>query len=179
MQCDCTASSARTFTTRRDVDENLEAQRALVESWTNNDDFTEFEFTLLRDHLPRRTLNAEAVVYNLQEAGSGLLIRMPSPTTAAIRTERSGDEATGEYTFTIKTGSGDLSQPRLVAEPARHARRPARLIASPTWLQAVKDGTGDPIMAVGSGPFIVESYARGMLPVVKRNPDYIDDGPGW
>jgi peptide/nickel transport system substrate-binding protein len=177
MQCDSYCQQrARTFyDTLVTLDENLEVKGVLVESWTNNDDFTEFEFTLregitFHDGTP---LNAEAVVYNLQEAGSGLLIsnaitdygRNPDGTFAI--------EATGEYTFTIKTGKGgDLSQPRPWPNLPATLGGQLGLIASPTWLQAVKDGTGDPIMAVGSGPFIVESYAPRDKLVVKRNPDY-------
>ena len=45
-------------------------------------------------------------------------------------------------------------------------------MASPTWLDAVAAGTADATLPIGSGPFIVESYATRDKLVVKRNPNY-------
>ena len=78
MQCDsyCQQRARSFYDTLVTLDENLEVKGVLVESWTNNDDFTEFEFTLregitFHDGTP---VDAAAVVHNLQLAGQGLLI---------------------------------------------------------------------------------------------------------
>ena len=76
-------------------------------------------------------------------------------------------------TFTIKTGKGgDLVQPRPWPTLPAFLAGQLGLIASPTWLEAVKAGTGDPTLPVGTGPFIVESYAPRDKLVVTRNPNY-------
>lgn len=147
----------------------------LVESFDHNEDYTVWTFTLrpgitFHDDTP---LDAEAVVYNLQQHASSLL------TAAAIADfGRNPDgsfaiEAVDELTFTITTGKGgDLSQPVSWATLPVFLAGQLGFIASPTWLEAVKAGTADESMPVGTGPFIVESYAPRELLVAQRNPNY-------
>lgn len=177
MQCDsyCQQRARSFYDPLVGLNADLELTGILLESWEANADYTEFTFKVreginFHDGTP---LDAAAVVYNLQEAGTGLLLaaaindygKNPDGTLAI--------EATGDYTFTIKTGKGgDLSQPRPWPNLPATLGGQLGLIASPTWLQAVKDGTADATMAVGTGPFIVESYAPRDKLVVKRNENY-------
>jgi ABC-type transport system substrate-binding protein len=127
-------------------------------------------------------------VKNLREAGAGLLLgaalkdigklcnEVPC-TTAELAdpavTKTLAIEATGDMTFTVKMGfNGDLGQP--MAWPGFPFAMGTQwgLIASPTWLDSVTAGTGDATMAVGTGPFIVKSYAPRDKLVVERNPNY-------
>jgi peptide/nickel transport system substrate-binding protein len=147
----------------------------LVDTMEPNEDYTVWTFTVreginFTDGTP---LNAEAVVYNLQEHATSLL------TAAALKDfGRNPDgsfaiEVVDEYTFTITTGrGGDLSQPVSWATLPVFLAGQLGYIASPTWLEAVKAGTADPTRPVGTGPFVVESYAPRDKLVVNRNPDY-------
>ncbi len=177
MQCDqyCyvrASSFYEPLVARNDADEYV---GVLVESYEPNEDYTVWTFRVrpgitFHDGTP---LDAEAVVYNLQEHATSLL-------TAAALTDlgRNPDgsfaiETVDDMTFTIATGKGgDLSQPRPWATLPVFLAGQLGYIASPTWLQAVKDGTGDPVQAVGTGPFVVESYAPRDKLVVTKNPDY-------
>ncbi|MFZ4810522.1 MAG: ABC transporter substrate-binding protein, partial [Ilumatobacteraceae bacterium] len=175
MQCDSYCQQrARTFYDPLVAyNEDLEVTGVLLESWTNNADYTEWTFTVrsgisFTDGTP---LNAAAVVKNLQATGTGLLI---SAAVTDIGKNPDGSlaiEATGDMTFTVKTGkNGDLSQPRPWPNlPAAFAGQ-LGFVASPTWLDAVAANTGDATKPIGTGPFIVESYAPRDKLVVKRNP---------
>jgi peptide/nickel transport system substrate-binding protein len=162
----------------------------LVESWESNDDFTEWTFTLrpgikFHDGTP---LDAAAAVRNIQDSAAGLLLGAALkdygklcagvPCTAAQLTDgavvkTSAVEATGDLTFTIKTGfSGDLSQPMPWPGLPYSLATQVGLIASPTWLDAALADPTKATMAIGTGPFIVKSYSAGDKLVVERNPDY-------
>jgi peptide/nickel transport system substrate-binding protein len=192
MQCDsyCQQRARSFYDPVVVVGDDLKPHGLLVESWTNNDDFTVFDFTVrsgikFHDGTP---LDAAAIVKNLQLAGSGLLLGAAlkdigklcdgQPCTAAqladaTVTKTLAIEATGDLTFEIKTGfNGDLSKPLTWPGMVNALGTQWGLIASPTWLDAVAAGTADPTKAVGTGPFIVESYAPRDKLVVKRNPDY-------
>jgi peptide/nickel transport system substrate-binding protein len=154
---------------------DLETVGVLVESFEPNADFTEWTFTLrsgisFTDGTP---LDAAAVVRNLQESGTGLLISKAITDIGRNADQSLAIEATGDLTFTVKTGhNGDLANP--VPWPNLPAIFGGQLglIASPKWLDEIKAGTGDPTMAVGTGPFIVESYAPRDKLVVVKNPTY-------
>lgn len=147
----------------------------LVDTIEHNDDYTVWTFTLrdgisFHDGTP---LNAEAAVYNLQEHASSLL------TAAAIADfGRKADntfaiDVVDDLTFTIATGDkGDLSKPKPWATLPAFLAGQLGFMASPTWLEAVKAGTADPTKAIGTGPFVVETYAPRDRLVVTRNPDY-------
>ncbi len=192
MQCDsyCQQRARSFYDPVVVVGDDLKPHGLLVESWTNNDDFTQFDFTVrsgikFHDGTP---LDAAAIVKNLQLAGSGLLLGAAlkdigklcdgAPCTAAQLADPAAVktlaiEATGDMTFTVKTGfNGDLAKPLTWPGMVNALGTQWGLIASPTWLDAVTAGTADPTQAVGTGPFIVESYAPRDKLVVKRNPDY-------
>ncbi len=177
MQCDsyCQQRARSFYDPVVVVGEDLEPHGLLVEGWTTNDDFTVWDFTVrpgitFHDGTP---LDAAAIVKNLQVAGQGLLLGAALKDIGKNADGSLAIEATGDMTFQIKTGfNGDLAQPLPWPGLASSLGTQWGLIASPTWLDAVAAGTADPTMAVGTGPFIVESYAPRDKLVVKRNPDY-------
>ncbi|MCU1358967.1 MAG: hypothetical protein JWN99_256, partial [Ilumatobacteraceae bacterium] len=187
MQCDsyCQQRARTFFDPLIAINADLKPVGVLVDSFSANADSTEFTFKLrpgikFTDGTP---LDAAAVVKNLQVTGTGLLIS--GAITDFGRTSLGADgvfgtaddvlaiEATDDLTFTIKTGkNGDLTQPRPWPNLPSVLAGQLGLMASPAWLDAVAAGTADPTMAVGTGPFIIESYAPNDKLVVKRNPDY-------
>ncbi len=183
MQCDsyCYVRARTFFDTIAAIDDDGEPVPMLAESFTPNDDYSEWTVKLregisFTDGTP---FNAEAAVYNLQVAGTSLLLaaalgdiaKVPSaddPSKMELKIE-----IADEYTFTVYLGKdGDPEQPRTWPRfPAAFSTQWG-MMASMEWLQAV---AGDPSLAatpVGTGPFMVESYSpRESLDVV-RNPDY-------
>ena len=177
MQCDsyCQQRARTFFEPLTATNADLETVGYLVETIEHNDDYTVWTFTLrsgitFHDGTP---LNAAAAVRNLQETGTGLLISNAITDYGKNPDGSLAIEATGDLSFTIKTGKGgDLSQPLPWPNLPASLSGQLGLIASPTWLDAVKAGTADQTMAVGTGPFIVDSYAAQDKLVVKRNPSY-------
>lgn len=192
MQCDsyCQQRARSFYEPLTALGEDLQVHGVLLESFEPNATFDVWTMTVrsgisFHDGTP---LNAAAVVKNLREAGAGLLLGAALkdigklcnevPCTAAELADPAvpkalAIEATGDMTFTAKMGfNGDLTQP--MAWPGFPAAMGTQwgLIASPTWLDAVTAGTADATKAVGTGPFIVESYAPRDKLVVKRNPSY-------
>ena len=177
MQCDSYCQQrARTFyDPLLALNADNEIVGVLVDTYESNADFTEWTFTL-RDGIKftdGTPLDAAAVVKNLRLTGSGLLI-----SGAIVDYGKTADgtlaiDATGDLSFTIKTGKGgDLSQPLPWPNLPATLTGQLGMIASPTWLDAV---AADPTLStapVGTGPFIVESYAPRDKLVVTRNPDY-------
>ena len=177
IQCDqyCYVRAGSFYDTLVSLNDDGVYAGVLVESYEPNADFTEWTFKVrpgitFHDGTP---LDAAAVVYNLQEHGPSLL------TAAAVADfGRNPDgtfaiEATDDMTFTIKTGKGgDLSQPVSWATLPAFLSGQIGFVASPAWLEAVKAGTADETKPVGTGAFIVESYAPRDKLVVTRNPDY-------
>jgi peptide/nickel transport system substrate-binding protein len=177
MQCDsyCQQRARSFYDPLISLNSDLELSGWLVDTFEANADYTEWTFTLrsgIKFH-DGTDLDAAAVVRNLQEAGTGLLLSAAITDFGKNPDGTLAIEATGPLTFTIKTGKGgDLSQPRPWPNLPASLSGQLGLIASPTWLDAVKAGTGDPTMAVGTGPFIVESFSPRDKLVVKRNPNY-------
>jgi len=153
----------------------------LAESMTPNADFTQWTIKVrpgikFTDGTP---LNADAMIRNIQETGGGLLVsaaikdlaRVPDPadpTKQAIKIEKAD-----EMTFTIFTGEGgDPTKPISWPGFPAYLTQQLGLVASPTWLDAVKADKTKASMPVGTGPFIVESFAPRDKLVVKRNPNY-------
>ncbi len=176
MQCDsyCQQRARSFYDPLIAINADLKPVGVLVESFEANADSTEFTFTLrsgIKFH-DGTALDAAAVVKNLQLSGTGLLIANAVRDYGKNADGSLAIEATGDLTFTIKTGKdGDLSQPRPWPNLPSTLAGQLGLIASPTWLDAVAAG-GDSTMAVGTGPFIVKSYAPRDKLVVERNPDY-------
>lgn len=192
MQCDsyCQQRARSFYDPLMALNSDNEITGVLVESWESNDDFTVWTFTLrsgIKFH-DGTDLDAAAAVRGLQDAGTALLLSAalkdigklcegvpctPEQLVDPAVAKTLAVEATGDLTFTIATGfSGDLAQPMPWPSLPFILTTQGALIASPTWLDAVKAGTGDATMAVGTGPFIVESYAPRDKLVVVRNPDY-------
>jgi peptide/nickel transport system substrate-binding protein len=177
MQCDsyCQQRARSFYDPLVALNADNEVVGVLVESWEPNADFSEWTFTLrsgIKFH-DGTDLDAAAAVDNLQRTGSGLLIAAAVKDIGKLPDGKLAIEATGPLTFTIKTGKGgDLSQPLPWPNLPLGLTGQIGLIASPTWLAAVD---ADPTLAtqpIGSGPFIVESYATRDKLVVKRNPNY-------
>ena len=177
IQCDqyCYVRASTFFDTLLVRNSKGEFVGSLVDKFEHNADYTVWTFHMregvkFTDGTP---VDAEAAVFNLKEQGASLLTaaaisdmgRLPDGTLAA--------EVVDPMTFTIKTGKGgDLTKP--VPWPVMPTYLTGQLgyIASPTWLKAAK---ADPTLEgkpIGSGPFIVESYAPQEKLVVKRNPNY-------
>ena len=82
-------------------------------------------------------------------------------------------EKNGPRSFTIFTGKGgDPTKPVPWADFDAYLAGQLGLIASPTWLEAVKADPAKAAQPVGTGPFIFESYAPRDRLVVTKNPDY-------
>jgi peptide/nickel transport system substrate-binding protein len=156
------------------VNENLEPEPYLAETITPNEDYTVWTVKLregisFHDGTP---FNAEAAVYNLKAAGGGILI------SAAVNdlAKENGELkiiATDEYTFDIYTGKGgDPNQPIPWPGLPYYLGGQWGFMASPAWLEQVKADPSLATQAVGTGPFILDSYTQGDKLVVTRNPNY-------
>ncbi len=191
MQCDSYCQErARTFYDPiAAIGDDGKVHPYLAESITHNDDFTQWTVKLRSGikFTDGTDLNADAVIKNLQLVGSSLLIskalvdlaKVPSADGKApcVNPDFSDCvikvEKVDELTATIFTGkNGDPSKPLPWPGFDYYMTGQGGLIASPTWLDAV---VADPSLAtkpVGTGPFIVESYAPRDKLVVKKNPNY-------
>jgi peptide/nickel transport system substrate-binding protein len=177
MQCDqyCYVRAGSFYEPLVAVNADSEVTGVLLESITPNDDYTEWTGVVrpgitFHDGTP---LDAAAVVYNLQEHSTSLLTSAALPDLGRNADGSFAIELIDDMTFVAKMGKGgDLTQPRPWATFPIFLAGQLGYIASPTWLQAVKDGTGDPVKAVGTGPFKLESYAPRDRTVVVRNEDY-------
>jgi len=177
MQCDsyCQQRARSFYDPVAAVGEDLKVHGVLAESITPNDDFTQWTVKIreginFTDGTP---VDGAAVLRNLNETGSGLLV-----SKALVDLARNEDgtfkvDVVDDYTFTMHTGKdGDGDNP--VSWPGFDFYFTGQwgLIASPTWLDAVKADPTKASQPVGSGPFIVESYAPRDALVVTKNPDY-------
>lgn len=196
MQCDsfCQMRARSFYDPLVVVDENLDWQPFLAEKIEPNADNTVFTVTIrqgIKFH-DGTDLDAAAVMDNLNRGAKGLLIsaalvdlaRDPACFAAAAGGSVIGCdlvmEQIDDFTFTIATGkSGDLSNPLPWPGFPYYFGGQWGLIASPTWLAEVDaDGTKAP-NAVGTGPFVLDSYAPGDKLIVKKNPNYwIKDAQG-
>ena len=189
MQCDTYCHQrARTFfepIASFGVDNKIHPY--LAESITPNADATQWTIKVrpgisFTDGTP---LNADAMIENLQRTGNYILIaaqvadiaKIDDPTGATnpdgspkkvLKIEKADD-----MTFTIFTGTnGDPAQP--LPWPGFDVVLTSQfgLVASPTWLKAVDADATKATQPVGTGPFIVQSYAPRDALVVTKNPNY-------
>jgi peptide/nickel transport system substrate-binding protein len=194
MQCDsyCQMRARSFYDPLVAVDNDLNWRPYLAESLEANAEATEFtvkirEGITFHDGTP---LDADAVIYNLQAAGKGLLIqaavkdlaRDPACVAASggvlIAIGTTCDlviEKVDDFTFKLFTGKdGDGANP--IAWPGfpYYLGGQLGLIASPTWLAAVAAETAEPDKPIGTGPFVFSEYApgEGGKLVVTKNPDY-------
>lgn len=177
MQCDsyCQMRARSFYDPLVVTNADLEPVGFLLESFTSNDDFTVWTLNVrpgvtFHDGSP---LDAEAVAYNLRNAGKGILL---AGALRDLAKDADGEyliTATGPLTVEVRTGlDGDPNQPRPWPTFPYALGTQWGLIASQQWLEAVKAGTAAPTDAVGTGPFMFSSYAPGDKLVVKRNPNY-------
>ena len=189
MQCDsyCQQRARAFFDPIAAVGDDNKVHPYLADTITPNADFTEWTITVrpgitFTDGTP---VNADALIRNLQETGNGLLVgkalvdvaKEPDPGGAVNPdgTPKIGFKITkaDDMTFTIYTGkNGDPASPLSWPGFDSYLTGQWGLIASPTWLDAVAADPSLSVQPVGSGPFIVESYAPRDALVVKRNPGY-------
>ena len=153
----------------------------LAESITPNDDYTQWTIKVrpgitFTDGTP---LNAAAVAYNLQAAGTSQLVsaalrdvaRVPDP-DHPDRTELK-IEQTDDMTLVIYTGkNGDPDQPVPWRDFDAQLTAQWGMIASPFWLAAVEQNPDLATKPVGTGPFVVDSFSPRESMEVSRNPDY-------
>ena len=183
MRCDSYCyTRARTFFDQVAVfGDDGQVHGMLAESIEPNDDYTEWTITIregisFTDGTP---VNAAAVIYNLQAAGTGVLVsalvkdiaKIPDPADperTILKIEQLDD-----LTFVIFTGDdGDPEKPLPWRNFPHTLAGQWGLIASPFWLAEVAENPELATQPVGSGPFVVDSYEpRGSLEV-SRNPDY-------
>jgi peptide/nickel transport system substrate-binding protein len=180
VQCDsyCYMRIRTVIETLATVDQDLQWRPFLAESITPNADHSVWDITVRQgltftDGTP---LNADAVIYNLQETWSGLLVSAAMRDVARVGGDPNGPvmiDKTGDYSLRVHLGkNGDPNQPVswplfpyfLTAQPG--------LIASPAWLEAVKAGTAAETAMVGTGPFLMQEYKPGESMTVTRNPNY-------
>ena len=158
------------------INTDLEVAPYLAESVEPNDDATEFTITLRQGITfhDGTEFNADAAMDNINRSFTSLLIG------AAVKdVARSEDDPTkikfekvDDYTFKMFTGlDGDPNAPLPWPLFPYYLGGQGGLMASPTWLADV-DAGGDPTQAVGTGPFMFDSYAPGDKMVVKKNPNY-------
>ena len=159
----------------------------LAESITPNADATQWTIKVrsgisFTDGTP---LNADAMIENLQRTGNYILIAAEVADVAKIDDPSGAKNQDGtpkkilkidkadDMTFTIFTGKGgDPAQP--LPWPGFDVVLTSQfgLIASPTWLKTVDGDATKATQPVGTGPFIVQSYAPHDALVVTRNPKY-------
>ena len=189
MQCDeyCHQRARTFFEPIASFGVDLKVHPFLAESITPNAAFTEWTIVVrpgitFTDGTP---LNADAMIDNLQRTGTYPLIAGEVADLAKIddpggATNSDGSpkkvmkiEKVDDMTFTIFTGKdGDVAQP--LPWPGFDVVLTSQfgLIASPTWLKSVDADPTKAAQPVGTGPFVVQSYAPHEQLVVTKNPNY-------
>ena len=178
MQCDsyCQERARAFYDPVAAVGSDNKVHGVLAESITPNADFTQWKVKIrsgvkFTDGTP---VDAAAVLRNLNETGSGLLVSKALVDLARNKdgTFKSTTEA-DKQTFTLFTGkNGDATKPLSWPGFDFYLTGQWGLIASPTWLDKVKKDPTAATKPVGSGPFIVQSYAPRDALVVTKNPNY-------
>ncbi|MGZ4674289.1 MAG: ABC transporter substrate-binding protein [Ilumatobacteraceae bacterium] len=183
MQCDsyCQERARSFFDPIAAIGADIKVHPYLAESITPNADATQWTIKVrsginFTDGTP---VNADAFIDNIQRSGLGLLLsaqltdiaKVPSaadPTKKELKIQKVDD-----MTLTIFTGKdGDPAQPLPWPGFDYYLTGQLGLIASPTWLKAVDADPTKATQPVGSGPFIVQSYAPRDALVVTKNPNY-------
>jgi peptide/nickel transport system substrate-binding protein len=177
MRCDayCFQRAYTFFETVTAVGADGEAHGLLAESVVPNADFTQWTVTVRPGVVfhDGTLLDADAMMYNLQKAGTSLLISKALKDVAQRPDGSLMIDKVDDMTFTISTGKdGDPSSPLPWPGFASTLASQWGFIASPTWLAAVDAGTAEASMPVGTGPFVVASYAPREKLLVERNANY-------
>jgi peptide/nickel transport system substrate-binding protein len=189
MQCDsyCYERARTFFDPIAVIGADTKVHPYLAESITPNADATQWTIKVrsgisFTDGTP---VNADAMIDNIQRSGTGLLLgaqlvdlaKIDDPTGA---TNQDGSpkkvfkiDKVDDMTFTIFTGKdGDPNTPLAWPGFDHYLTGQLGFVASPTWLKAVDADVTKATQPVGSGPFIVQSYAPNDSLVVTRNPNY-------
>ena len=183
MQCDsyCQERARSFFDPIAAIGADNKVHPYLAESITPNADSTQWTIKVrsgisFTDGTP---VNADAMIDNIQRSGLGLLLAAQLVDLAKVPT--AADPAKNEFkiekvddmTLTIFTGKdGDPSQPLPWPGFDFYLTGQLGLIASPAWLAAVDADPTKATAPIGSGPFIVQSYAPRDSLVVAKNPSY-------
>ena len=183
MRCDsyCYQRALTFFDPVAVIGADRQAHPYLAQSITPNADNTQFTIKVRPGiHFTDGTdLNADAMIQNLQTTGNSLLIgaslldlaKVPDPADATKQIFKI--DKVDDMTFTLYTGdNGDPEQADPVARVPAVPHRAVRADRLPAWLDAVAADPSKAAMPIGSGPFIVQSYAPNDSMVVTRNPGY-------
>ena len=164
MQCDsyCQERARTFFDPLVALGSDNKVHPFLAESVTPNADYTVWTVKMRSGikFTDGTDVNADAAIFNLQATGTGLLVSAALTDVAKNPDKSLKIDKVDELTFTISTGKGgDAANP--VSWPTFDFYLAGQwgMIASPTWLQGVAAGTADETKAVGSGPFIIDSYS--------------------
>jgi peptide/nickel transport system substrate-binding protein len=162
MNCDvaCQTRSRTIFEPLASVSADFKVLPYLAESITSNADYTVWTIKArpgVKFH-DGTDFNADAMVYNMHDM-------QKSPLVGPAIIDVTKVEKVDDMTMAITTARSWPGFPIYLASQIGFE-------ASPTWLQSVKDKTGDPTKAVGTGAFVFDSYAPGQSLIVKKNPNY-------
>lgn len=183
MQCDsyCQERARSFFDPIAAIGDDIKVHPYLAESITANADSTQWTIKVrsgisFTDGTP---VNADAVIDNFQRSGLGLLLaaqlvdlaKVPNPADATKKIFKI--DKVDDMTLTMYTGKGgDPAQPLPWPGFDFYLTGQFGLIASPAWLAAVDADPTKATQPIGSGPFIVQSYAPRDALVVTKNPNY-------
>ena len=155
------------FDTLTSLDDNGKARPKLALSWSHSDDYKTWTFKLrpgvkFQDGTP---YNAEAVAWNYA--------RQKDPNNhcrcAFYIAGIDKVEAKDDLTVVFHLVDPSVKVPELLAAPTANS-----VVQSPSAIQAKGDDYNR--HPVGTGPYIIESWAAGDRMVLKRNPDYWNKG---
>lgn len=169
VQCDsfCQMRARTFFDTITVVDQDLNWQPHLAESITPNADNTEFTIKLrsgIKFH-DGTDLNADVAMFNFNNMAKSLLIGAALKDVAKDADGNAVMTKVDDLTYTITTAVPWPLFPYALSLQAG-------MVGSKQWVEAALAGTADQTLAVGTGPFMVESYAPGDKMIVKKNPNY-------
>src|ERR1700720_180216 len=160
-------AAAAIFDTLTTLDDKGEAQPKLALSWTHSDDFKTWTFKLrpgvkFHDGTP---FNAEAVKANFDRQKDPANKCRCAFYIAGIKDAQAPDELTVVY---------NLNDPAVNFPAIITIQSSNWVIQSPTaWKTKGDDYNRNP---VGTGPYILKSWAAGDRMVLERNPDYWNKG---
>jgi len=131
----------------------------LLESFTSNDDFTEWTLT------PRQGIAFhDGTPFDAAAIKANLDAHLTSFLTGKALADVESIEVVGADAV-VKTTRPWVHFPGYLTGQIGY-------MASPTWLAAVAAGSAQPDQPVGTGPFVFESYQPGGSFVATKNPEY-------
>ena len=160
-------AAALIFDTLTSLDDNGNAKPRLALSWSSSDDFKTWTFKLrpgvkFQDGTP---FNAQAVVWNFN--------RQKDPKNhcrcAFYISAINSLEATDDLTVVYHLRDPSVNLPKILTIQSSN-----NVVQSPSAIQAKGDDYNR--NPVGTGPFIIKSWAAGDRMVLERNPDYWNKG---